>query len=537
MRSRTPAGATPDAPRRASSVTGLRRGPPTATDRRCLPSTQCAPGAAGGIGAGPPRCVRRNPCTMSLDPPAATSPPATPPAASAPRANATPSACCARRAPPPARAAPRTRRGTQRTPPACGTRDTASDTESQPSTRPSRTKPIGEHHPIRTHGPARHEPTTPWPNRRPSLNRAPPPRTDPVATNRSDLEPTATRPLGRAERGRCPSVANLQRFLATWSAVNGRRGGADEPGAESRRQGSSSRRTSSVSAPSARPAQRISPGVRDRRATGPCITTPSTSTNTPRALHVRIGHELAHRVHGRDRGLGRVERGEHLGRSARAPTHAPTIASSSSRCSARLSNVAKRGSSPTPSSVEHAVRDRLGRRRDRDPPAVGAAVGAARHRVRDARPEPRLLVAEVRGGRRQRRHHLQHRLEQVDVDHLPAPLRSRSRSATITANAPASAVTSSVSAIGGSSGGAVGLAVDRREPAHRLGHRGEAGLRRVRPVLAEAGHAQHDEARVAREQHVGAEAEALERAGPEVLDEHVGVVGEARAARRGRRRS
>src|SRR5437762_12874432 len=41
--------------------------------------------------------------------------------------------------------------------------------------------------------------------------------------------------------------------------------------------------TSSLSAPRARPAKRTSPGVRDSRATGPCITTPSTVTKTPRA--------------------------------------------------------------------------------------------------------------------------------------------------------------------------------------------------------------------------------------------------------------
>ena len=57
------------------------------------------------------------------------------------------------------------------------------------------------------------------------------------------------------------------------------------------------------------------------------------------------------------------------------------------------------------------------------------------------------------------------------------------------------------------------------------------------PVLPEAGDAGDDELRVAREQHVGPEAEALERAGPEVLDEHVGLVAEAAHERRGRRRA
>ena len=91
----------------------------------------------------------------------------------------------------------------------------------------------------------------------------------------------------------------------------------------------------------------------------------------------------------------------------------------------------------------------------------------------------------------------------------PTPLRG-DRSQTITA--AARAVTSSVSAIGGSSGRPSGLAVDRGEPAHRLGDRGEPGLGRIRPVLPEAGDAQDDEARVARREHLGAEAEPFERA-------------------------
>ena len=103
----------------------------------------------------------------------------------------------------------------------------------------------------------------------------------------------------------------------------------------------------------------------------------------------------------------------------RAPIQAPTmrvellavLGSALERREARVVAVRR-------ASVEHAVRDRLGRRRDRDPLAVGALVRAARHGVRDARTEPRLVVVEVRGGRRQRRHHLEHRLEQVDVDDL-----------------------------------------------------------------------------------------------------------------------
>ena len=117
---------------------------------------------------------------------------------------------------------------------------------------------------------------------------------------------------------------------------------------------------------------------------------------------------------------------------------------------------------------------------------------------RDARAQPRLLVAEVRGGRRQRRHHLQHRLEQVDVDHLTLAgavavaqrdhhrERARERGHLVGERDRRQQRR------------AVGFAVDRREAAHRLGHRREARSRRVRTVLTEPGDPQHDQARIAR---------------------------------------
>ena len=86
------------------------------------------------------------------------------------------------------------------------------------------------------------------------------------------------------------------------------------------------------------------------------------------------------------------------------------------------------------------------------------------------------------------------RLEQVHVDDLADARVQRRPSWRRRRRAP---VTSSVSAIGGSSGPAVGLAVDRREAAHRLGDGGEPRSRRVRAVLAEAGDAGDHEPRVA----------------------------------------
>ena len=73
----------------------------------------------------------------------------------------------------------------------------------------------------------------------------------------------------------------------------------------------------------------------------------------------------------------------------------------------------------------------------------------------------------------------------------------------------------------------VGLARLVREAAHRLGQRPERAPLRVRAGLAEAGHAQHDEPGVELVQPVGPEPPALHHAGPEVLDQHVGVRDEA----------
>ncbi|MNI68220.1 hypothetical protein D3C73_1239010 [compost metagenome] len=50
--------------------------------------------------------------------------------------------------------------------------------------------------------------------------------------------------------------------------------------------------------------------------------------------------------------------------------------------------------------------------------------------------------------------------------------------------------------------------------------------RSQRPVLAPAGHAAVDEARIVGQQHVGAEAQALHHAGAEAFDQAVGGAGE-----------
>ena len=71
---------------------------------------------------------------------------------------------------------------------------------------------------------------------------------------------------------------------------------------------------------------------------------------------------------------------------------------------------------------------------------------------------------------------------------------------------------------------------DVAHAAHRFADRAETGLVAVRPGLAEAGQAHHDQSRVGRRERVVAEAPLLERARAEILDHDVGI--RARAAAR-----
>ena len=71
------------------------------------------------------------------------------------------------------------------------------------------------------------------------------------------------------------------------------------------------------------------------------------------------------------------------------------------------------------------------------------------------------------------------------------------------------------------------MAGEVADAAKGMGHAGEAHPVLVRPRLAEAGHAEHDEAGVEGGEHVPAQAPALERAGAKILAHHVRLGGEA----------
>jgi hypothetical protein len=78
----------------------------------------------------------------------------------------------------------------------------------------------------------------------------------------------------------------------------------------------------------------------------------------------------------------------------------------------------------------------------------------------------------------------------------------------------------------GNVGGRSAAPVEGREAGHRLDHRPEPRAIPIRAVLAPAGDAREDQAGILRGQRVPAESPFLERAGQEVLDQHVGLTAE-----------
>ena len=106
----------------------------------------------------------------------------------------------------------------------------------------------------------------------------------------------------------------------------------------------------------------------------------------------------------------------------------------------------------------------------------------------------------------------------------PSPVRSRCRSATITLNAPASAVTSSVSAIGGSSGAPSGSPLIAANPLIASAIVAKPGRPAYGPSCPKPVMRRITRPGLRLEQVGRREAEALERPGPEVLDEHVRLV-------------
>ena len=155
-----------------------------------------------------------------------------------------------------------------------------------------------------------------------------------------------------------------------------------------------------------------------------------------------------------------------------------------------------------------------------EPPSSGR-VHIGRCDVRQDRAGPLPLVAGDLPLGHQALHHRQHGLVDGRVDHLaaPGPLPFLQRRQRADARVRGGERVADRDACAGR--WPVRLAQHVAQPAHRLADRAEPGPRRVRAGLAEAGDAGEHDPRVDPGQHVVAEVPAFQRAGAEVLDQHV----------------
>ena len=118
---------------------------------------------------------------------------------------------------------------------------------------------------------------------------------------------------------------------------------------------------------------------------------------------------------------------------------------------------------------------------------------------------------------------MQHRLEQVHVDHLAHPA--------VHGDHRGECGHERGDLVGEGDGwehrAAVGFTVHMGEPRHGFGQRGESGSMRIRTRLPEAADSGDHQLRVRGDEFVGQQTEGLELARPEVLDHHVGGGDEA----------
>ena len=179
------------------------------------------------------------------------------------------------------------------------------------------------------------------------------------------------------------------------SAVRGRRPRDSPIGRRGRRARPGPRR---CRRPSGRPAQRMPPGVADRRAIRPCIGMPSTSTIGLPGREVGIDGEVGHGQHRGGRGMGLPRTRPSTSSSGRAATQAatslvdlgPVVDPAVERVEALVVAHADQ--------VEHPSGHRLGRRADGHPPVVGACGRCCGGRCRGC--PSRAGAARSRAGRR-----------------------------------------------------------------------------------------------------------------------------------------
>ena len=164
---------------------------------------------------------------------------------------------------------------------------------------------------------------------------------------------------------------------------------------------------------------------------------------------------------------------------------------------------------------------------DEDQLAVAGRVDVARRDVRQHAARPLPLVAGQGPLGEQRFHQAEHGFVDGGIHHLPAAgalARVQRHHRAEGRERRGQRVTERHA---GPRRRPVGVAGDVPDTAHRLADGAESGPRRVRPGLAEPGHPGDDQAGVDLPEPFRGEAPALQRARPEVLQQHVGPGREA----------
>ena len=240
----------------------------------------------------------------------------------------------------------------------------------------------------------------------------------------------------------------------------------------------------------------------------------------PARLEMRVAEDIAHVEDRRDRRVDAAEFADDLvhrpGRDPGAEMLLQGLAVGGAVLEAGEAPIAGEADE-----IQQPCGDAVGRGGDGDPFPVGAAIGAARHGIGDARAQPRLDVAQMREGGDQRPHDLEHGVQKADVDHLAlAGLLGMAER-----GEDAEGAHQGRHLVGQRDGrqqrSALGLAEQSREAAEGLGDGGEAGMLGIGPVLAEAAHPQDDELRIRPQQILAAETQGLELSRPHVLDQHI----------------
>ena len=248
---------------------------------------------------------------------------------------------------------------------------------------------------------------------------------------------------------------------------------------------------------------------------------------------LRVGGDVGHRVDAPDGHARGLEGRDHrVDRTARGPVADRGVDLLDTRHPAVVAGEAGIGREiGAPDRLHQPPEDAVAVARHQHVRAVGTRIGVARRDAgqRAARGTADDAERVVLG--QQALHHVEHALVERDVDDLPLPavdlaMAQRRQHADHAVQRGQRVADRDAHA----HRHPTGLGREVTQTTHRLAEHAEAGLARIRAGLPEARDAQHDQPGIERVQRVPAEPPALQGAGLEVLDQHVGL-GRERAHR------